>query len=55
MWTHKSKFKGKLFLGNNEWTKAGVFSFKLKNAATGKEVAKYKSHQEAKSKGWVKG
>ena len=54
MWTHKTKYKGRTFLGNYEWNKAGKRIFKLKDARTGREIGPYTSWQDAKKDGWSK-
>lgn len=54
MWTHLTKFKGKAFFGNYEYSKSEKKQvFKLKNAKTGTELKKeYGNCNKAKADGW---
>ena len=54
MWKHVKKFKGKVYLGNYEYNRAGKRVFVLKNASTGVELKPFKNYQEAQKAGWVK-
>lgn len=59
MWKHKSRFKGRKFLGNYEQGRSAATSrtarvLKLKDAATGRESKPYTSHEAAKADGWMR-
>jgi hypothetical protein len=51
MWTHKTKYPGKEFLGNYELQKDGTVNFHL---ICGKRTIKYRSYHVAKKNGWSK-
>lgn len=54
MWKHKSKFKGRSFLGNYEFSRQGKRTLKLKDSVTGRETKPYSSHEAAKKDGWFR-
>lgn len=55
MWTHKTKYKNRIFLGNYELDKNGKRIFKLKDALNGKEVGPIANGPSgAKKLGFVK-
>lgn len=53
MWKHESKYKGQVFLGSYEFTRAGVRKFVLKNNVTGRELS-FSSWEKAKAAGFKK-
>jgi len=54
MWTHKTKYKGMIYIGGYEGGRCKGRKFKLKNSKTLKELKnEYTSIFHAKRDGWV--